>query len=164
MMRERTIYITNRCPHGCPFCSTDAKWDGDLFLTPTQVFDWLVKEDPEWVHVSGGEPLLHPDFTCIWRLVRERVGDNRTLWTNDIPHLGYNKHVRASVELHPAVVVTGDDTRLHVLPRIHQGRARQVPVIHVAGCACSECDHKVLLPDGREAPAPCRKDEAKARV
>lgn len=158
-MRERTIYITNRCPHGCLFCSTDAKPDGMLFLDIGDIESWLDEEEPEWVHVSGGEPLLHPNFQMIWKLIRRRMGDNCTLWTNDIPNIGYNKHVRASIGLHPAVVVTDDDTKLHVLPRIHQGRARRVPDVHIAGCACGECDHKVLLPSGREAPAPCRKEE-----
>jgi hypothetical protein len=158
-MRERTIYITNRCPHECSFCSTDAKPDGVTFLTLDEIREWLDRENPDWVHVSGGEPLLNPWFIHIWRFVRDRMGDNCTLWTNDIPNIGYNAHVRPSIGLHKAVLVTEDDTVLHVLPRIHQGAARRAPEVHIAGCNCGDCDHKVLLPDGREAPAPCRKEE-----
>ena len=63
--RAIEIYITNHCNQNCLHCVSSSKKDEQLHMSD-KVFEILIDELPRHnikiVHVTGGEPLLHPNM------------------------------------------------------------------------------------------------------
>lgn len=66
MYQEITIQFTENCNLHCPYCfaprgegGTISSYDFSRFL------DFCKKTQPDCIHVTGGEPLLHPDFSTM---------------------------------------------------------------------------------------------------
>jgi hypothetical protein len=59
-----TLMITDACNMSCPHCLLDCKGAGGHFVlkdTVTSIIDDFKGLGGEMLHITGGEPLLHPD-------------------------------------------------------------------------------------------------------
>jgi len=59
-MKEITLELTNRCYNNCLHCSSKAGIFESDYLEIDKVMQIVKKYNPEWVNLSGGEPLLYP--------------------------------------------------------------------------------------------------------
>jgi len=68
------LEITRRCDLGCAVCFVQAQPDADAELTTEEVFAVLEQLPPErtLVHLTGGEPFVHPGIWAILERVAER--------------------------------------------------------------------------------------------
>lgn len=165
-LKELTLELTDYCPFGCSYCSSSSTHDRDSarYLPFDLAQELIDRTEAEIIHLSGGEPVAHPDFFSILYLARQKVGRrNVVLHTNMIEALAFNLGVHQGVEVHGYITPRGVD-RIHVLKRIEQGREKRVPVVTLSrnfreGDGCREvCNHTVVRPDGTAAISPCRKD------
>ena len=82
----------------------------------------IVTTDAEVIHLSGGEPLAHPDFYTVLCAAQAQVGPgNVRVQSCAIRWLSYNYHVVSDVRVEAYVVPQGVDI-LRVVKRINQGR------------------------------------------
>lgn len=83
------IEITNACENQCTNCSRFVGHYRDTyFMTLEHVEEAIdsLQEFPGCIGIMGGEPLMHPDFSEICRLMTQMVSpEKRFLWTS-----GYN--------------------------------------------------------------------------
>jgi len=63
MVDYLVIEITNKCELACKYCYISK---GNKHMSKKMLRDVLERFEPEFVSISGGEPLLHPHF---WELV-----------------------------------------------------------------------------------------------
>lgn len=82
-----TIELTNKCNYNCPFCYINTN-DSKNTITSFYRFDdikddlaWLVNNGLLYCTITGGEPLLHPDFKKIYLYLKEN-GVLINLYTN----------------------------------------------------------------------------------
>ncbi|KKK99557.1 hypothetical protein LCGC14_2631540, partial [marine sediment metagenome] len=154
MADERTIEITNFCPFGCGFCSTDATASRNSaiflpFATVAQEIHQAREDGVKFLHISGGEPAFHPKIGEILYGCRNVFGGNYMLHSNLIPQIAYNARVLDGIRVH-AYLTPADVDEVHVLKRINQGREAKQPEVHCSRNwreQCS-CDHIVVRPDG----------------
>ena len=161
-MKEITLEITNFCPHGCKFCSSDAidEWAEADFLSLGTIVAKLHGKHYDRINISGGEPLAHPDFYHIHTICALHA-DDVTVYSNTIKHLIYNAHVIDGVYLEANLTLTPETDKIHVLRRVKQGKEANRPEVHLSrnhreDCAC---DHRVLRYDGKWVRTPCNKFE-----
>lgn len=160
---ELTLEITNRCPHNCEFCSSSSTPDSTEMLSVIEVANAIMQYNPKVIHISGGEPLSHPDFYQILQLCADTVeAKNVIVHTNALRQIAYNKHVIPDILVHGYITDAGDDV-IHIAKRVKQGREAQRPEVHLScnytGEGCAACNHPVVRPSGMVAKAPCRKYE-----
>lgn len=75
-----TIQLTTRCNLKCRHCcATELKMEGDMSDELLKLVEQLC---PCEITVSGGEPMLHPDFLEISKRMRERFQGELVLSTN----------------------------------------------------------------------------------
>lgn len=88
-----SLEITSRCNLGCVHCYITGETKRDLSLTELEsIVDQLVEEGCMWLLITGGEPLLRPDFQEFYTYVKRRgiipiLFTNGTLITDDIADL-----------------------------------------------------------------------------
>ena len=160
MIEELTIEITNYCPHGCAYCSSDttASFSAGAFLQYDRIMEVLGDRKYEHIIISGGEPLAHPDFYKILILC-ERHSDDVVVYSNAIKHLIYNQGVLDGVYLEANVTVLPEVDRVHILRRVKQGREKDRPEVHLSQNFHEDCtcEHRILRPDGVVGRTPCDK-------
>jgi len=163
-MRELTLELTDYCPHECDFCSSKAGPRGRTFLPVWTARDVIQTTDAEVIHLSGGEPLAHPDFWQIIRLAQSKVGPrNVRVMSNAIQWLAYNARVIDGVKVEANLTPEPGLKQINVLKRVSQGREAAQPVVkfsrnHGEDCT-GDCGHRVIRPDGSVSLTPCRKWE-----
>lgn len=169
-MKELTIEITNLCPFDCTYCSSDRVYTHDdprfkqmPFQEVLHHVNQAYADGVEVLHISGGEPLMHPNIGNILQHARTRFGRNLVVHTNLVPQIAYNASVLEGVKVH-CLVTPEDVDEVHVLKRVRQGHEATVPEVHLSRnflgeCPKPTCDHQVIRPDGTAAPSPCRKEE-----
>lgn len=82
-----SIAITHRCNLKCIHCMVDAKFgggNGDYFNTQTMCsfLDKIIAVNPHSIALTGGEPMLRPDFLTILKYLRNNYKGAITLMTN----------------------------------------------------------------------------------
>ena len=104
-MKRVYLEITNSCNLNCPFC-TNSK--GNDFLSLSQIEDYLSQIKPYcnyiYLHILG-EPLLHPQFDKILKLLDEKQMDlqlvtNGTLLSRYPDLLKHTSLRKLSISLH----------------------------------------------------------------
>ena len=172
-IRERTIEITNYCPFGCSYCSSDSLSTTQMGGGAGQMLSYedvhmrlyeAKKDGIELIHISGGEPMMNRYIGSILLDARELFGRGIILHTNLIPQIGYNPNVCEGVRIH-AYMTPDQVDEVHILKRVKQGREARVPVpkVHCSSnwrVECQKgCDHLVIKPDNTVVKGPCRKFE-----
>lgn len=82
-----SIAITHRCNLKCIHCMVDAEFGGgneDYFNTQTMCsfLDKIIAVNPRSIALTGGEPMLRPDFLTILEYLRNNYNGVITLMTN----------------------------------------------------------------------------------
>jgi organic radical activating enzyme len=162
-VRELTLELTDYCPHSCEFCSSVAGPLKTQYLDRDIALSRIEETDAEVIHLSGGEPLAHPDFYTILCTAQAKVGaGNVRVQSCAIRWLAYNYRAVSDVRVEAYVVPQGVDI-LRVVKRINQGREARRPSVKwsrawAGACAnTGRCGHKVIRPDGACVRAPCAK-------
>ena len=73
-IREATLWLTDRCVYDCPYCVLPGH--RGPFLAKADVIRTIDRLQPfglEAVSLTGGDPMLHPDFAEICHLAGDRV-------------------------------------------------------------------------------------------
>lgn len=159
-MKEITFEITDYCPNKCEFCSTNAGPDRFRYLPITRIKELLSGRYFDRINISGGEPLAHPEFYNILMLC-EKHSKAVAVYTNALKWLFYNVRVIDGVKVEANMTVGDNVERIHILKRIKQGREKTRPEIKFSHTKenCKKCKHRVVRPDGKISPSPCRKEE-----
>jgi len=173
-MVEVTIEITQKCFTYCKYCSSDASPTGK-HLSGEKIKEFLNKLDSpsiERINISGGEPLMHPDF---WNILQHCRAITKNVWvyTNALDKIIYNSDVIKEIDVEAnVVVIPGKEVyipckvdRVHLLKLIYQGRAKRLPEgleITVSRNFwdeehCKKCNYVLLQADGQVVEAPCKK-------
>ncbi|MDP9010241.1 MAG: radical SAM protein [Pseudomonadota bacterium] len=102
-----TLYLTERCNSRCVTCDYWRHGRADMSLDAiTRLLPSLVRLRTRVVLLSGGEPLLNPEWASIAELLREQ-GIKVWLLTSG---LSLAKHARRAGELFDAITVSLDGT------------------------------------------------------
>jgi len=64
-MNEITFELTNKCNLNCVHCSNSSDINGNEFLDINIIRDIVQKYKPQYVNISGGEPLLTNNYISI---------------------------------------------------------------------------------------------------
>lgn len=162
MEDEITFELTNYCPHGCSYCSSNTTNDmrKAVFLLLSTIQHMVSGKRFEHIILSGGEPLAHPQFYQIFNLCAAHT-DDVVVYSNLIRHRAYNAQVIDGVYLEASITVTPETDKIRILKRIEQGKERHRPEVHFSRNHDEDChcNNQVVRPDGTVAPSPCRKDE-----
>src|SRR5512143_962679 len=73
---EITFWLTHRCVYACKFCVIEE--NAGPFMPKEMVFSTIDAAKPyalDCVPITGGDPMLHPDFVEILHGVRDRVSN-----------------------------------------------------------------------------------------
>lgn len=110
-----TLYLSERCNSRCITCDYWRHGRADLNLTAVQrLLPSLARLQTEVVLISGGEPLLNPEWVQIGELLRAQ-GLRLLLLTSG---LSLAKHARRVSELFESVTVSLDGTQAETYARI----------------------------------------------
>jgi hypothetical protein len=157
---EITLELTNYCPHTYKFCSSDSVEDYQKanFMPINMVLHIIGDYHFTTIHLSGGEPLAHPQFWHILRMCK-RQADDVIIHTNALTHIIFNANVIDNIYVEANLTVSPDVDKVHILKRAEQGREKKRPEVHFSGncprdCNCNQIVYK---PDGSSSPSPCRK-------
>jgi len=102
-----TLYLTDRCNSRCVTCDYWRHGRDDMTLAAvTRLLPSLARLQTEMVLLSGGEPLISPEWTSIAQLLR-RNGLKVWLLTSG---LALAKHAHRAAELFDAITVSLDGT------------------------------------------------------
>jgi MoaA/NifB/PqqE/SkfB family radical SAM enzyme len=102
-----TLYVTDRCNSRCVTCDYWRHGRNDMDLAAvTRLLPSLAQLRTQMVLLSGGEPLLNPDWAAIAQLLR-RSGLKVWLLTSG---LALAKHARRAAPLFDAITVSLDGT------------------------------------------------------
>jgi organic radical activating enzyme len=163
--KEITLEITDYCPHSCTYCSTDAAYYNKAKFISYKEVERALEGPIIWdlIHISGGEPLAHPDFYSILKLCKTRA-IRVIVHTNEITDIAFNPNVIDGIRVEAYLTVPDTTDTIHILKRVRQGREARRPGVTFSSnyyddCSCLECNHTVIRPDGTKAPAPCKKDK-----
>lgn len=161
VISEITFELTDYCPYGCPYCSSNAtKYKNKAtFLDKEEVFKRLRGEFYDIIILSGGEPLSHPDFYEILEFCKSKSHDT-IVYTNALNHICYNANVIDGIYLETNLTVLPNVDKIHILKRVEQGREMKRPEVHFSKNftqICKECGHHIIRPDGKETKSPCDK-------
>jgi len=161
MTKELTVELTDYCPNSCEFCSSNSDPNQTTYLGLEIALKEIGETEAEIIHLSGGEPLAHPEFWKVLQAASEKVGaENVIVHTNAIRQLAFNLHVIPGVKTHGYITPEGVDV-LHIAKRIKQGKERKKPEPYFSSnwdsCGdCAECEHRLVNPDG-VVGKPCNK-------
>lgn len=101
-MKELTLEITGKCDISCPWCSSDAKPDGEhVSRGEVELLLEKYRGECDVVRFSGGEPTLHPDLVFLCS-VAKHLGYYVVLLTN-----GSKLCTPAAVDRHVIGIVNG---------------------------------------------------------
>jgi 2-iminoacetate synthase ThiH len=160
-MTETTIEITNYCPHECDYCSSNStiSIEDAIYLDYGKIHSYLRGKHFDIIHLSGGEPLSHPEFYQILELCK-RFSSQVIVHTNALTHIAYNCNVLDGIHVDALLNVPTTVDTVKILKRVEQGREKIRPGVTWSrnwemGC---ECSNTVLKPNGKIAITPCRKD------
>lgn len=110
-----TLYLTERCNSRCVTCDYWRHGRVDMSLdSVTQLLPSLRRLDTQWVLISGGEPLLNPQWREIAELLRQ---SGLSLWLLT-SGLSLAKHARAAADLFEAITVSLDGTNPRTYAKI----------------------------------------------
>ncbi len=73
-IREATLWLTDRCVYDCPYCVLPSH--RGPFIDPDDLIraiDRLLPFGLEAVSLTGGDPMVHPDFAAICHRLRDRL-------------------------------------------------------------------------------------------
>jgi MoaA/NifB/PqqE/SkfB family radical SAM enzyme len=102
-----TLYLTERCNSRCVTCDYWRHGRDDMNLAAVdRILPSLAQLQTQMALLSGGEPLLNPDWAAIARLLRKN-GLKVWLLTSG---LALAKHARRAAELFDAITVSLDGT------------------------------------------------------
>ncbi|MDB6046671.1 MAG: Radical domain protein [Gammaproteobacteria bacterium] len=102
-----TLYLTERCNSRCVTCDYWRHGRTDLSLAAaTRLLPSLTRLQTQVALISGGEPLLNPDWAQIAQLLKDN-GQKLWLLTSG---LSLAKHARRATELFDAITVSLDGT------------------------------------------------------
>jgi MoaA/NifB/PqqE/SkfB family radical SAM enzyme len=102
-----TLYVTDRCNSRCVSCDYWRHGRNDMNLAAvTRLLPSFAQLHTQMVVLSGGEPLLNPEWAAIAELLR-RAGLKVWLLTSG---LALSKHARRAAELFDAITVSLDGT------------------------------------------------------
>ena len=89
LFQQIYLEITNVCNLNCPFCSKISRDNAYMSLSDIKLYLDKIKPYTHsiYLHVKG-EPLLHPDFRAILRLLSE-IGINTKITTNGTLVMNY---------------------------------------------------------------------------
>jgi molybdenum cofactor biosynthesis enzyme MoaA len=170
-MVEVTLEITQFCPNGCSYCSSNASREGKP-LPFEDIKNFLLNiKKIDRINISGGEPLSHPEFYKILKFC-EQFTDKVWVYTNAIRRLIYNSDIIDEIEVHANVCIISG--RMHYIPKtpqqipilklVHQGRADNLPEQNITVSRnfwdeghCDDCNHILLQTNGEVKKAPCKK-------
>ena len=101
------LYLTERCNSRCVTCDYWRTGRADMTLDSVErLLPSLVKLQTRMVLISGGEPLIHPEWSEIAQLLR---GNGLRLWLLT-SGLSLVKHARRAAPLFDAITVSLDGT------------------------------------------------------
>lgn len=160
---EITFELTDFCEEGCEYCSSNAISDIKYatFLNIEIIEKALYDQTFERIHLSGGEPLAHPNFYQILRLCQEHTEDV-VVHTNLLKHIIFNGNVIDNIYIEENLSVSSDVDKVNILKRIEQGKERKRPEVHFSGNwthECNDCDQPIIRADGVMVKSPCKKDD-----
>jgi len=131
-LNQLYFYLTQGCNLACRHCWLSPKYDakGDRYPTlPTRLFETAIREAVplglSGVKLTGGEPLLHPEFTELLEIVR-RNGLRLTIETNGVlctPAMA--AEMARSADRFVSVSIDGADAATHDWVRGVGGSLRQ---------------------------------------
>src|SRR5712691_367541 len=102
-----TLYVTDRCNSRCITCDYWRHGRDDMDLAAvTRLLPSFAQLGTQVVLLSGGEPLLNPDWTAIAQLLR---GKGRKVWLLT-SGLALAKHACRAATLFDAITVSLDGT------------------------------------------------------
>ncbi|HWS65032.1 MAG TPA: radical SAM/SPASM domain-containing protein [Steroidobacteraceae bacterium] len=102
-----TLYVTERCNSRCVTCDYWRHGRDDMdFAAVTRLLPSFTQLQTQMVLLSGGEPLLNPEWAAIAELLR---GNGLKVWLLT-SGLALAKHARRAAELFDAVTVSLDGT------------------------------------------------------
>jgi molybdenum cofactor biosynthesis enzyme MoaA len=162
-MKEITFELTNFCEERCKYCSSDTVIyiDSAKFLDMGVMTNFLYGKTFDRIHLSGGEPLAHPQFYQIVRLCQKYTKDV-VIHTNLLTHIIFNANVIDNIYVEMNVSTSPDVNKVNILKRIEQGKERTRPEVHFSGNwthECTECDQPIILPNGTMVQSPCKKEQ-----
>ena len=98
-MKEITLELTNRCNNNCLHCSSKAGIFESKYLEIDKVMQIVKKYNPEWVNLSGGEPLLYPKLRELIGWLKQEGYKIKIYTSGNVPEcvelLGELKYYRA---------------------------------------------------------------------
>lgn len=99
--RIASVQLTNRCNLQCVHCCVDAKVSNDSSCdlntdSIKNIFDKLILWNPNNIMLSGGEPMIRPDFMELLRYLRNNYEGKIILSTNSL--LINNQNVKELVK------------------------------------------------------------------
>jgi MoaA/NifB/PqqE/SkfB family radical SAM enzyme len=95
-----TLEITNQCNLRCVHCYMGNKRTPLLTLSQKQnILTFMERQGPVWLTITGGEPLLDPDFEAVYRMAWKQ-GFVISILTNGLL-LGQKRYLRLFSELPP---------------------------------------------------------------
>ncbi len=161
-MNEITFELTDFCEHQCKYCSSNTKiyYDDAVFLPIQTIETQLSGKSFDRIHLSGGEPLAHPQFYQIVRLCQKHTSDV-VIHTNLLTHIIFNANVIDNIYIEANVSISPDVNRVNILKRIEQGKEKSRPEVHFSGNwvnDCSNCQQPIVLPNGITVQSPCKKE------
>jgi MoaA/NifB/PqqE/SkfB family radical SAM enzyme len=159
---EITFELTNYCPNQCKYCSSSTVADRKraTFLDFDRIVSIIGDRHFDRIILSGGEPLAHPRFYDILQIARVAAEDV-VVYTNEITHICYNASVIDGIYVEVNLTINDDTNKVRILRRTGQGREGKRPEVTLSSNFDGECDcnSPVVLPTGRIAKSPCRKDK-----
>ena len=164
---EITIELTNYCPHGCKYCSSnttsntnDAKW-----IDIRMMYEFIADKHFKRIILSGGEPLAHPSFYDILMLVKLHA-DDVVVYTNALTHICYNANIIDGIYIAANITVNNNVKKVKILKRVKQGKESTRPEVSFSGNFDGKCpcNSPVMLPDGTIVESPCKKEKTNKNI
>ncbi len=168
-IKEITLEITQYCPHNCEYCSTKATKERKHLMDMDLIIDFIRKENPDIINISGGEPLSHPDFYSILKYCKEKIGeDNVWVYTNAIKNIRFNSDIiEDGITTHANTIIKEGKINIPKADKVHflelqkHGNAKKNNMKKVdyefSGDLCENCNHKVLQVN-KKTTKPCNKE------
>lgn len=121
LSRYLTLELTRACNYACPYCAASAGKPLRNELTKEEIFALLVKVKPDYLAITGGEPLLREDLFEIIdfgnRFGRVRLNTNGSLITKSAAEKLNAYEILISVDGLPEknAALRGENNFKHVL-------------------------------------------------
>lgn len=134
--------ITSRCNRNCSYCFGPPKMDEMCFCEINKVLDKLQKHGTKQIGLTGGEPLLHPQFESIVKSIREH---NMSIYlsTNGDIYKCYSQIIKEHVSI-IGVPLDGPNESIHDLLRGHSSFSHIISLLD----DISECNRNIKVKIG----------------